>query len=111
MRVDFSAAASPFGSLGIGTYGALHSEPIYRTNNLALVDSLRRQFVSLPFDDRAAEEYGKAREHLASVGTPIGPNDLIVAATALGHGCTLVTHNTQEFSRVAGLLLEDWQLP
>jgi predicted nucleic acid-binding protein len=55
--------------------------------------------------------YGKAREHLASIGMPVGPNDLLIAATALAHGCTLVTHNTQEFSRVPGLLLEDWQLP
>jgi tRNA(fMet)-specific endonuclease VapC len=92
-------------------YGALHSQARHRTNNLALVAALRRQFVSLPFDDRAAEEYGKAREHLASVGTPIGPNDLIVATTALAHGCTLVTYNTQEFSRVPGLMIEDWQLP
>jgi tRNA(fMet)-specific endonuclease VapC len=91
-------------------YGAFHSGPDHRANNLALITSLRRQFVSLPFDDRAAEEYGKARAHLAAIGMPIGPNDLIVAATALAHGCTLVTHNTQEFSRVPGLLVEDWQL-
>ena len=92
-------------------YGALHSGPSHRANNLALVASLRRKIVSLPFDDRAAEEYGKARERLASVGTPIGPNDLLIAATALAHDCTLVTHNTQEFSRVLGLLVEDWLLP
>lgn len=92
-------------------YGALHSGPAHRAGNLALIASLRQQFVSFPFDDRAAEEYGKARTHLASAGMPIGPNDLIVAAVALAHGCTLVTHNTQEFSRVQGLVVEDWQLP
>ena len=92
-------------------YGALHSGPPHQASNLALIASLRQRFVSLPFDDRAAEEYGKARAYLASVGTPIGPNDLIIAAIALAHGCTLVTHNTREFSRVPGLLLEDWQLP
>jgi len=100
-------------SLAVGEliYGAFHSGPLHQANNMALITALRQQFVSLPFDDRAAEEYGKARAHLASVGTPIGPNDLIIAAIALGHGCTLVTHNRQEFSRVPGLLLEDWQLP
>jgi tRNA(fMet)-specific endonuclease VapC len=67
--------------------------------------------MSLPFDDRAAEEYGKTRAHLSSMGTLIGPNDLIIAATALAHGCTLVSHNTREFSRVPGLLLEDWEIP
>jgi tRNA(fMet)-specific endonuclease VapC len=78
---------------------------------LALVASLRRQFASLSFDDQAAEEYGKSRAHLSSTGMLIGPNNLIIAATALSHGCTLVTHNSQEFSRVPGLLLEDWELP
>jgi len=34
-----------------------------------------------------------------------------IAAIALATGCTLVTHNTKEFSRVSGLLLEDWQIP
>ena len=67
--------------------------------------------MSLPFDDRAAEEYGKIRAHLSSAGTLIGPNDLIIAATALAHACTVVTRNTREFSRVPGLLLEDWERP
>ena len=65
--------------------------------------------MSLPFDDRAAEEYGKVRSHLAVLGTPIGPNDLMIAAIALANHMTLVTHNTAEFSRVPGLTLEDWQ--
>ncbi len=67
--------------------------------------------MSLAFDDRAAEEYGKTRAYLSSMGTLIGPNDLIIAATAVAHGCTLVSHNTREFSRVPGLLLEDWEMP
>jgi tRNA(fMet)-specific endonuclease VapC len=90
-------------------YGALHSGATHRAANLALVASLQRQFVSLPFDDRAAEKYGEVREHLATMGTPIGPNDLMIAAIALANGLTLVTNNTSEFSRVAGLTLEDWQ--
>ena len=60
-------------------------------------------------DDRAAEEYGKVRALLAALGTPIGPNDLLIAAIALANQMTLVTHNTAEFSRVPGLALEDWQ--
>src|SRR5262245_57947531 len=42
-------------------YGAWHSGPAHQAANLALVAGLRNQFVSLPFDDRAAEEYGKVR--------------------------------------------------
>jgi tRNA(fMet)-specific endonuclease VapC len=63
----------------------------------------------VPFDDRAGEEYAKVRADLAAKGTPIGPNDLLIAAIALANGLTLVTHNTTEFSRVLGLRLEDWE--
>ncbi len=73
------------------------------------VEQLRQQFVSVPFDDSAAEEYGRIRSQLADLGTPIGPNDLLIAAIALTHGLILVTHNTTEFSRLDGLVIEDWQ--
>jgi tRNA(fMet)-specific endonuclease VapC len=66
-------------------------------------------FESLPFDDAAAEAYGRLRAESARRGTPIGPNDLMIAAIALAHDLTLVTHNTAEFSRVPGLRLEDWE--
>ena len=46
---------------------------------------------------------------LARRGTPIGPNDLMIAAIALAYGFTLVTHNTAEFARVPGLLVENWR--
>lgn len=92
-------------------YGAERSGTPYRAGNLARVDGLRKQFGSLPFDDRAAEEAGRLRAHLFGVGTPIGPSDLMIAAIALVNGLALVTHNTSEFSRVPGLRLEDWQKP
>jgi len=47
---------------------------------------------------------------LEQAGTPIGPNDLLIAAIALAHQATLVTHNTREFERIVGLLVEDWEL-
>lgn len=90
-------------------YGAMHSSVPHQAANLALIAGLRQQFVSLSFDDRAAEEYGRVRAHLAALGTLIGPNDLMIAAIALAHQMTLVTHNTTEFSRVPGLTQEDWQ--
>lgn len=115
-KVTLRMAAAPAGSVYLCAvvlaelvYGALRSGAAQQASNLALVAQLRQQFVSLPFDDRAAEEAGKIRAHLAAMGTPIGPNDLLIAATALANGMTLVTHNTIEFSRVPGLTLEDWQ--
>ncbi len=62
----------------------------------------------LVFDDFAAEEYGWIRAHLFAIGSPIGPNDLLIASIAVVNGLALVTNNTREFSRVPGLKLEDW---
>ena len=69
-----------------------------------------KELPSLPFDDRAAEVYGRIRAELEAAGTPIGPNDMLIAAIALANNLVLVTHNTREFSRIAGLQLEDWEL-
>jgi tRNA(fMet)-specific endonuclease VapC len=90
-------------------YGAERAATAHRANNRMRVEQLRRQFVSLPFDDSSAEEYGRVRAHLAFLGTPIGPNDLMIAAIALANGLTLVTNNTSEFGRVPALAIEDWQ--
>jgi tRNA(fMet)-specific endonuclease VapC len=97
--------------IGEPIYGAERSGPTHRAANLALVTQLRGMYTSVPFDDRAAEEYGPIRADLAARGQSIGPNDLMIAAIALANGCTLVTHNTAEFSRVPGLVIEDWQVP
>jgi tRNA(fMet)-specific endonuclease VapC len=75
---------------------------------LAKLDLFLRAFSSYSFDDQAAEVYGRIRADLAARGTPIGPNDLMIAAIALVNHLTLVTNNTREFARVAGLRLEDW---
>jgi tRNA(fMet)-specific endonuclease VapC len=90
-------------------YGAHHGAKSKLAANLALIARLQLAFASLPFDDQAAAEYGEIRAYLASQGTPIGPNDLMIASIARSRGLTLVTHNTSEFSRVPGLKLDDWQ--
>ena len=66
-------------------------------------------FRSLPFDDTAASAYATIRSGLEREGTPMGPNDLVIAATALANRAILVTHNTREFGRVSGLEWEDWE--
>ena len=88
-------------------YGARKSTRI--AENLRLLERFFDTIASLPFDDRCAEEYGVLREELDRAGTPIGANDLLIAATARVHRAILVTHNVREFSRVAELRLEDWE--
>ena len=65
-------------------------------------------FGLLPLDAEVAASYGTVRADLRRTGTPIGPNDLWLAAQALAHGLTMVTRNTREFERVKGLKVEDW---
>jgi tRNA(fMet)-specific endonuclease VapC len=90
-------------------YGCLRSaQP---AKNRAEVDTFLQPYLCLPFDNAAAEVYAQIRYDLERAGTPIGPYDLQIAAIALVHGLTLVTHNTAEFSRVPGLVCEDWQQP
>jgi tRNA(fMet)-specific endonuclease VapC len=66
-------------------------------------------FSSLPFDDACAVKCAEIRRALERKGERIGPHDLQIAAVALQHALTLVTHNTREFGRVPGLRLEDWE--
>ncbi len=61
-----------------------------------------------PFDDKAATEYGEIRATLEKRGTPIGANDLLIAAHARALQLTLVTNNLKEFERVDGLKAENW---
>jgi len=88
-------------------YGAYKSAR--QEENLTLLETLFSEFASFAFDGEAAQIFGNIRADLARKGTPIGPYDLQIAAVALANDCILVTHNTGEFSRIAGLKLEDWE--
>ena len=57
-----------------------------------------------------AQRYAEHAARLRGLGTPIGNNDLWIAAHALSLDCTLVTHNTKEFNRIEGLRIEYWVL-
>ena len=74
------------------------------------VRGLIAQFRVLAFDETSAQYAAQLRTKLKLSGTPIGHYDVLTAATALAHGLTVVTHKTGEFSRVAGLHVEDWQV-
>jgi len=89
--------------------GALRSQRAER--NLPLVEDLLGNFDSLAFDDRAADHAGRIRASLERAGTPVGPNDLLIAAIALAHDLTLVTHDSSEFARIPSLRIKDWERP
>lgn len=86
-------------------FGALKSQcPEF---NLNAIERFLAPLELLPFAGEAVEHYGRIRLHLEKKGSPIGPADLVIAATACAAGATLVTNNRREFSRVPGLILGD----
>jgi tRNA(fMet)-specific endonuclease VapC len=89
-------------------YGADRSAR--RRANHARIDALIEEIEVLDFDLRAAATYGRVRAQLEAGGTPIGPNDMLIAAHALSRGLTVVTDNTVEFKRVKGLKIENWRV-
>ncbi|MDH4201253.1 MAG: PIN domain-containing protein [Spirochaetia bacterium] len=88
-------------------YGAQKSNnPV---KSLALIREFFNSFSSMSFDDNIADICGEIRADLEKLGTPIGPYDLLIAATAISKDLILVTNNTKEFIRVKNIQLEDWQ--
>ncbi|MBP5464112.1 MAG: type II toxin-antitoxin system VapC family toxin [Treponema sp.] len=90
-------------------YGARHSSNYEKRRNQYL--EFIKDFSIAPFTDKEAEAYGRIRQQLTKDGTPIGGNDMLIAATALANGATVVTHNVGEFSKVKSLKVEDWTQP
>ena len=115
-------------------FGARNSSRVEA--NLALLATFLAPFASVPFDDFAADYYGRIRADLHRAGVLIGPgrvgeaglcpaepgrgkewkpsqgfhvNDMLIAATALAHDLVLVTRNVKEFGRVPGLRWVDWE--
>ena len=86
-------------------YGAFKSA--LSDKNVTRVDAL--QFEALAFDREDARHAGDVRAALARLGTPIGPYDILIAGQARARELILVTNNVREFSRVEGLLIENWQ--
>ena len=75
-----------------------------------VAESMLGMLPTLAVGSNEAAVAADIRADLRSRGLPIGPYDVLIAATALANGLVIVTHNTREFSRISGLLIEDWQL-
>ena len=67
------------------------------------IESLLCNYEVLPFDSACAHMYARIRADLEAAGQTIGPNDLIIAATALAHDAILATNNVAEFQRIPNL--------
>jgi tRNA(fMet)-specific endonuclease VapC len=74
----------------------------------ALIQGFFDRVEVLPFDAPADAFYAELRLQLERAGTPIGGNDLLIAAHALALGATLVTDNEREFARIKSLAVENW---
>jgi tRNA(fMet)-specific endonuclease VapC len=89
-------------------YGAAKSQRKQET-----LDQLYRFiacFRVFDFDLAAAHQFGQIRAELERAGLPIGPFDMQIAAIAMANQLVVVTHNLNEFSRVPGLVCEDWEV-
>ncbi|MBQ9062823.1 MAG: type II toxin-antitoxin system VapC family toxin [Eubacterium sp.] len=87
-------------------YGAAKSRWGERTRRI--MHAFLANYRILPFTERDAVLFGQLRALLSSAGTPIGAYDIMIAAQGLAGNYHVVTHNTGEFTRIPGLVLEDW---
>ena len=100
---DFGVPAVAAHKLYFGAYKGQQT-----VRSLATVDAL--QLEVLAFDNEDARRAGEIRASLAKSGRQIGAYDVLIAGQATARGLTLITHNTREFSRVAGLQIADWEI-
>ena len=89
-------------------YGLLRLPQEAAKPRLAALMQLLQPMQRLPFDSDCAAHAARIRAELEAAGTPIGPHDTLIAATALRYQATLVTRNVREFSRVQGLQWLNW---
>ena len=89
-------------------YGVERCPPAWRKKEGAKIKLLMEQLRVLPFTGGTAAHAAIIRARLESAGHPIGPMDVLIAATALENGLKLVTHNLTEFKRVSGLHCLSW---
>ncbi len=112
-RLDLRGRVSPTEDLAVTAISVgelIHG--VYKSGrvdeNMARLDALLAAVMVLPFDERAARHFGRAKAELERTGRPLGDLDLQIASIALEHNAPLVTHNRPYFECVPGLVVEDW---
>ena len=88
-------------------FGVEHSSS--RDANACVLEVFLHDFAIAPFDESCAKAYSKIRQELSSQGMLIGPNDMLIAATAIANDATLISNNVREFSRIKALKVESWE--
>ena len=71
----------------------------------AALDANLRSYLILPYDDATGRAWARIRVERQRHGRPISPQDAWIAACALRHDCSLVSHNIADFSHISGLRL------
>ncbi len=94
------------GELYTGAYHVDNPDPLLRK-----IADLLNDVEVLPYDEECAERFGRERGSLMRQGISVPTPDLMIAAVALVHDLTLVTHNTADFRNVPNLRLADWLIP
>lgn len=100
--------------LSVVSLGELYSWVLRKkapATRILFLQNMLKEVTVLDLDHVVAQRFGEVRAYLLDVGRPMPTPDLFIAVTALVHGLTLVTHNTQHYLNVPGLALDDWLIP
>ena len=110
VKAKFNAVATQLciSSISVAelVFGAENSQN--PAQNMKVIEDFLSRLQILDYGIESAIQYGSIKAHLRKMGTPIGENDLHIAAHARSKGLILVTNNTKEFERVPALQLENW---
>ena len=94
-------------NLGELVFGAVRHD---RADLLVRIQAITDVLPVLPFDDVAAQRFGRLKAELERRGTPVAEPDLRIASIALANDLTLVTGNVRHFARIPDLTIENWLL-
>ncbi len=111
VRSKFERIKPGEAAISVVTFGELHfgaAKSRKRQSTLALLQELTAIVPVLELPEEAGIQYGAIRASLETKGQPIGNSDLWIAAHAKSAGMILVTNNEREFTRIAGLEIENW---
>jgi len=102
--VELSLAAITYAEI---LYG-IEKSPVKKRERTKKIGEIVALLKVFPFEEQAAKHYGIIRANLEKTGTIISERDLQIASIAKANKLKLVSHNTREFGRIKGLVVEDW---